>query len=117
MQLHQLEPGLFAAGQPSLVDLAELASKGVKALVDSRTDDHGQGGLAFDQVSDAATRLGLKYVHAPLPVGGATPDSLSHLWQAVTELPRPLVLFCRSGVRSASAFIQAQRMAACSTAS
>lgn len=111
MQLHQLEPGLFAASEPSLRDLPALLGRGIRTLVDSRLDDRGMDSVPMLELKEAAARLGMQYVHTPVPLG-VDDDELHALRAALRQLPRPTLLFSHSEVRSASAYVRAQRLQA-----
>lgn len=109
MQLHQLEPGLFAGSEPALSDLPGLARKGIKALVDSRIDDQAMDAVPMSTLRDEARKLGLQYVHAPVPPGDEGHE-LRALQEALKKLPRPTLLFSHSDVRSATVYVRAQRL-------
>ena len=98
-----LDGRVYVAGQPDRAALAELASRGVTAVVNLRTpgemDDRES--VPFDEAA-AADSLGLAYV--ALPLGGADhpyrPSVLSGLAEVLEEHPGRVLLHCRSGGRA-----------------
>ncbi|HJV50328.1 MAG TPA: TIGR01244 family sulfur transferase [Noviherbaspirillum sp.] len=82
-------------------DLAAAARMGIRSIINNRPD--GEGGAS--QPSDAALRAaadaaGLFYAYLPVPSEGFDQRAVSRMRALVGELPRPLLAFCRTGVRS-----------------
>ncbi len=63
--IRSFEPGLYSAGQPTPDELADLARRGVRTVINLRHPDEP---IPFDERAEAA-RLGLRYVS--IPVAGA----------------------------------------------
>ena len=62
-------PGLYASGQPTIDDLAALASAGVRSVINLRAADEQ---IDYDEASEAE-RLGLSYTWLPI----AGPDAVT----------------------------------------
>jgi uncharacterized protein (TIGR01244 family) len=82
--------------------MAEAARAGFRSVVNNRPDF--EGGLdqpTNAQIEAAARAAGLEYRY--LPVSGAyqSPEDAAAMVRLLAELPRPLLMFCRSGARSA----------------
>ncbi len=100
--VQQIADDVCVAPQLTPDAMAAAAKAGFKSVVNNRPD--GEGGP--DQPTSAAMSLaaaaaGLEYRH--LPVSGAyqSPQDAAQMAQLLNELPRPLLMFCRSGTRSA----------------
>jgi len=100
---------VFVAPQLSPQDLAEAARAGFRSVVNNRPDFEG----GPDQPSDAAmaaaaAAAGLSYRF--LPVSGAyqSPQDIAAFAALLAELPRPMLVYCRSGARSTRLFVAAQ---------
>jgi uncharacterized protein (TIGR01244 family) len=81
--------------------MAEAARLGFRAVVNNRPDfEHGPDQPTNAAIEAAARAAGLEYRF--LPVNGAyqTPQEIAAFAKLLEELPRPLLLFCRSGARS-----------------
>jgi len=81
--------------------MAEAARAGFRAIVNNRPDfEEGPAQPTNDAIEAAARAAGLEYRF--LPVSGAyqTPADAAAMAQLLRELPRPLLMFCRSGARS-----------------
>lgn len=88
--------------------MAEVAALGFKSVVNNRPDfEHGPSQPSSAQIQAAAEAAGLQYRHLPVDGGYQTPEEIAAFAQLLQELPRPLLAFCRSGVRSNNLYLQA----------
>jgi uncharacterized protein (TIGR01244 family) len=88
--------------------MAEAARLGFRSVVNNRPDfEHGPDQPTNEAIEAAARAAGLEYRF--LPVSGAyqTPEQIAAFAQLLDELPRPVLLFCRSGARSARLYAAA----------
>jgi len=91
--------------------MAEAARAGFRSVVNNRPDfEEGAGQPTSAMIEAAALAAGLQYRH--LPVNGAyqSPEEIEAFAELCKELPRPLLLFCRSGARSARLYQAAQAL-------
>jgi uncharacterized protein (TIGR01244 family) len=82
--------------------MAEAARAGFRSVVNNRPDFEGGPDQPTNaQIEAAARAAGLEYRY--LPVSGAyqSPEDAAAMVRLLAELPRPLLMFCRSGARSA----------------
>lgn len=90
--------------------MLEAARMGFRSVVNNRPDfEGGPEQPTSTEVEAAARAAGLEYRY--LPVSGAyqSPEDAAAMAQLLSELPRPLLMFCRSGARSARLFQLAQQ--------
>ena len=93
------------AGQLTPEAMADAAAAGFRGVVNNRPDfEHG-----FDQptnatIEAAARAAGLEYRFLPVDGRWQSPEQIAECARLLRELPRPLLLFCRSGARSAKLF-------------
>jgi len=91
--------------------MAEAARAGFRSVVNNRPDyEEGAGQPTSAMIEAAALAAGLQYRH--LPVNGAyqSPEEIKAFAELCKELPRPLLLFCRSGARSTRLYQAAQAL-------
>ncbi len=91
--------------------MAEVARAGFRSVVNNRPDfEHGADQPTSAQIEAAARAAGLEYRH--LPVSGAyqSPEQIAAFAALAAELPRPLLMFCRSGARSTRLYQAAQAL-------
>ena len=101
MQIYQLADGVFVTGQISESDLAVIAKNGIRTVVNNRPDGESAGQPENDDLADAATSLGLEYVYFPVLSNGITPENVQGFAEMRDDLEGPVLLFCRTGARSA----------------
>jgi uncharacterized protein (TIGR01244 family) len=90
--------------------MSEAARMGFRSVVNNRPDFEGGPEQPTSTTVEAAARAaGLEYRH--LPVSGAyqSPEDAAAMARLLEELPRPLLMFCRSGARSARLYQLAQQ--------
>ena len=112
LPLQAIAPDICAAPQLTPEAMAEAAAMGFKSVVNNRPDFEGGAEQPTSaQIEAAARAAGLEYRH--LPVNGAyqSPEEIAACARLAAELPRPMLMFCRSGARSAKLFMQAQQLA------
>lgn len=109
LPLQSVAADVCVAPQLSPSAMADAARLGFRSVVNNRPDfEGGPDQPTSDQIEAAARAAGLEYRF--LPVSGAyqSPQDAAAMAQLLRELPRPLLMFCRSGARSARLFALAQ---------
>jgi len=109
LPIKPIAPEVCVAPQLEPSSMAEAARLGFRAVVNNRPDFEGGPEQPTSAAIEAAAQAaGLAYRH--LPVSGAyqSPEEAAELARLLAELPRPVLLFCRSGARSAKLFELAQ---------
>jgi uncharacterized protein (TIGR01244 family) len=99
MQIRQLTEEYSVSPQISLEDVQTLKDMGYKSIVCHRPDDEDPGQPAFDDIAAKAAQLGLETTHIPV-VGQIPADAVRAMVDALGELPKPMLGYCRSGNRS-----------------
>lgn len=99
--MKELPGDVFVGGQIDIVTLTALAEQGVMSFINNRPDNEGHMQPSSGSLAKAAAELGIDYRHIPM-AGGLTPHTLSSSVEAYADMPRPIVAFCASGMRSAA---------------
>ena len=106
----QIAPDVSAAPQLQPEAMAEAARAGFKSVVNNRPDfEHGSDQPSNAQMEAAARAAGLEYRFLPVDGGYQSPEEIAAFAALLRELPRPLLLFCRSGARSTRLFMAASQ--------
>lgn len=109
LPLREIVPGVHVAPQLDAAAMTEAARIGFRAVVNNRPDfEHGPDQPTHDSVAAAAEAAGLVYRFFPVDGRWQTPQQVEDFARLLVELPRPLLLFCRSGARSTRLFAAAQ---------
>ena len=99
--MKELPGDVFVGGQIDIVTLTALAEQGVMGFINNRPDNEAHLQPSSDSLAAAAAELGIDYRHIPM-AGGLTPYMLDASVEAYANMPRPIVAFCASGMRSAA---------------
>jgi sulfide:quinone oxidoreductase len=100
MELRRLNGEIFAAGQIGPGDVSELAAKGFRAIICNRPDGEGPGQTRFSEIEKAAEANGIKTAYQPVVPNDISDQDAAIFGQLLDELPKPLLVYCRSGMRS-----------------
>lgn len=97
------------APQIALSALAQAAALGVTTIVSNRPDGEDPGQPTAAEVATAAEAEGLRFVYAP--VSGFPDEAAIQAVGEVLAKGEPVLMFCRSGTRSAVTWALAMRRA------
>lgn len=106
--VRQVADDVCVAPQLTPAAMAAAAQAGFRSVVNNRPDFEGGPDQPTTAAIEAAARAaGLEYRY--LPVSGAyqSPEDVEAMAKLLDELPRPLLLFCRSGARSTRLYMLA----------
>jgi len=108
LPLHRLSPEVCAAPQLAPEDMPAVAAAGFRSVVNNRPDHEGGPDQPTSAAIEAqAKAAGLAYAYLPVQSAFQTREEAERLAGLLQNLPKPVLLFCRSGSRSASLFKQA----------
>ena len=108
LPLRAVAPDVCVAPQLAPEAMAEAARAGFRSVVNNRPDfEHGPDQPTNADIEAAALAAGLEYRFLPVAGGYQSPEEIAAFAQLLQELPRPILVFCRSGNRSANLFQQA----------
>jgi uncharacterized protein (TIGR01244 family) len=111
LPIHAIDAEVCVAPQLQPEAMAEVARAGFRSVVNNRPDyEHDADQPTSAQIEAAARAAGLEYRH--LPVSGAyqSPEQIAAFAALAAELPRPMLMFCRSGARSTRLYQAAQTL-------
>ena len=102
MEIETLSPEFSISPQILPKDLAAIKSAGFRAIICNRPDSETPDQPAFAEIERAARTNGVEARYVPVDISGVTPDDVNDFAAALTDLPRPVLAYCRSGKRSAA---------------
>lgn len=106
--LNVIAEDVYAAPQLGPQAMAAVAEAGIKAVLNNRPDfEGGPDQPTSASIEEAAKAAGLAYAYLPVQGGYQSPEEIAQCAQLLKSLPRPLLMFCRSGARSAKLYSQA----------
>ncbi len=100
--VRQIAHDVCVAPQLTPESMAAAAQAGFRSVVNNRPDFEGGAEQPANADIEAAARAaGLEYRYLPVSSGYQSPQDVAAMAQLLKDLPRPLLMFCRSGARSA----------------
>lgn len=99
------------AGQIGPEHLTQVVEKGFKSVINNRPDlEGGPSQPTSLQIEEAARTQGLDYVYQPVVAGQITEIDVRTFANHFNELPKPVLMFCRTGNRSNNLYQLAKQM-------
>ncbi|QIO06926.1 TIGR01244 family sulfur transferase [Acinetobacter shaoyimingii] len=99
------------AGQIAPEQLTQVAEKGFKSVINNRPDmEGGPDQPTSAQIEETARALGIDYVYQPVVAGQITEVDVRAFANHFNELPKPVLMFCRTGNRSNNLYQIAKQM-------
>ena len=88
--------------------MAEAAAAGFRSVINNRPDFEGGPNQPTNAAIEAAAiAAGLSYVFLPVAPGYQSPEEIARFAELLARLPKPILVFCRSGARSTKLFTAA----------
>ena len=99
---------VFSA-QISPDQVSDIAKQGFRSVINNRPDfEEGDSQPISAAIGAAAKAAGLQYLHYPVVSGNITPAEVEAFARHYNTLPKPVLMFCRSGGRANSLYQMAQ---------
>ena len=96
----QLDDKVWVSEQIHPDEVAALVGQGITMLVNNRPDGEEPGQPDWSQIADAADAAGLEYAFIPVTPGQMSGAQAEEFRRLVTDMPKPVLAFCRTGTRS-----------------
>ena len=102
MDIRTLTPEIAVGPQIRVEDLPALAEAGFRAVICNRPDGEGPDQPNFSEIERSARALGLEAMYLPVLSGKVSDADGVAFGQALQRLPKPVLAYCRTGMRSCS---------------
>ena len=103
-----LSASASVAGQMTLQKFSALLQQGFKSVIVNRPDQEAGNTAPVSQLREIAEKSQVSVIYQPVISGKISQTDIQEFAKYYNELPKPVLLICRSGSRSASLFQQAQ---------
>lgn len=109
--MYELPGDVFVTGQLLPAQLAALTEQGIMSFINNRPDMEAPLQPLSEDMEKEMQNLSIDYHHIPM-TGGISDGLIKASVTAYESLPRPIIAFCGSGMRSAAlwAFAHAKAM-------
>jgi len=108
MRVLELAPQIYVSGQLFEHDIRLVAKQGVRSIMNNRPDGESMGQPLSADLAKTAEELGMTFLHLPVDLKAITKQVVEEFAKACDELERPLLIFCRTGTRSAKMWQMAE---------
>jgi uncharacterized protein (TIGR01244 family) len=109
LQVNRLSGDVCAAPQLEPSVMQSVADAGFKSVINNRPDfEGGPSQPTSAEIEAAALAAGLAYAYLPVHPSLHTAEQISQFATLLSTLPKPTLVFCRSGARSTKLFQAAQ---------
>ena len=100
MEIRKITEGLSVSPQIVAADLPALKAAGFRAIICNRPDAEAGDQPGHEEIREAAAAEGLEFRFLPVTPGIVTDETAEGFGAALTELPGPVLAYCRTGTRS-----------------
>ena len=108
MELRRLTNEIAVAGQINPGDIPGLAAQGIRAIICNRPDGEAPGQPRYSEIEKAAAASGIKIAYQPVSPMAISDEDAATFSKLLDELPKPVLLYCRSGMRSTALWALSQ---------
>lgn len=108
MDIRQLTPEFAVSPQLLASDLEDIAAAGFKTIICNRPDAEVGPDLASTTMKAAVEAAGLNWVANEIISGAMTMENVTAQGEMLQNNPGPVLAYCRSGTRSATAWALSQ---------
>jgi len=108
MDIRRLAPALSVSEQILPSQLAELKAAGFRAIICNRPDGEGSDQPLFAEIKRAADAVGIEAHYLPAESGKVTDEQGAAFGKLLETLPKPVLAYCRSGMRSTTMWALSQ---------
>ncbi|WP_416915618.1 MAG: TIGR01244 family sulfur transferase [Roseicyclus sp.] len=102
MDARTINAGLSVSPQITADDVQTAKDHGFRAIICNRPDGEGMDQPNFEEIETAAKALGLETRYLPITAGKVQDADATAFGKLLTELPGPVLAYCRTGTRSAT---------------
>ena len=102
MDIKKITERVSVAPQINPKDMPAIAAAGYRAIICNRPDGEGADQPSFEEIEIAAKAAGLEARYVPVQTGMVHDADVTAFGDALAEVQRPVLAYCRSGTRSAT---------------
>jgi sulfide:quinone oxidoreductase len=108
MDIKTLTADLSVAPQIVGADMRAVAEAGFRSVICNRPDGEGSDQPLFTELERSAIEQGLQIRYLPAESGKVTDEQGAAFGALMSELPKPVLAFCRTGMRSTTMWALSQ---------
>jgi sulfide:quinone oxidoreductase len=102
MYIRHIAAKLSVGAQITSADVQAVKDQGYRAIICNRPDSEADDQPTFDEIEPAAKALGTQARYLTIASGMVQDEDAVAFGAAMSELPNPVLAYCRTGTRSAT---------------
>jgi len=99
LDIRRLSGDFSVSPQIELDEVQAIKDAGFQSIICNRPDGEDAGQDMFVDICNKAEKLGLRCISIPMVNTADTQSQLIETRNALTDLPKPVLAYCRSGTR------------------
>ena len=103
-----LTPNVSVTGQMNTEKFTQLMQQGFKSVIVNRPDQEQGNLVTVNQLRSIAEHAHVSVIYQPVVSGKISATDVAEFAKYYNELPKPILMVCRSGTRSKVLFDQAK---------
>ena len=103
-----LTPQVSVTGQMTSDKFKSLIQEGFKSVIVNRPDQEQGNSVTVQQLREIAEQSHVSVIYQPVVSGKISATDIQEFAKYYNELPKPILMVCRSGSRSSQLFNQAK---------
>ena len=96
------------AGQMNAAKFSQLMRQGFKSVIVNRPDQEIGNAVKVSELRNIAEKSQISVIYQPVNSGKISQTDILEFAKYYNELPKPILMICRSGARSSALFHQAK---------
>lgn len=108
MKIQQLNEHVYIADQINVCDISTLRDLGIRSIINNRPDNESENQPLSKDICQSATAMELDYQYLPVISNIYPPKAIAELIIMLEAMEEPIVMFCRTGNRSANLWALSQ---------
>ena len=99
MDLRRITEEFTVSPQIEADNVHQIAGAGFRSIMCNRPDGEELGQTDYETIAETARQEGLEVRWVPIVSGMISPEALEEFREALDEMPKPILAYCRSGTR------------------
>lgn len=104
----RLTENVSVSGSMTIDKFTQLLMHGFKSVIVNRPDDESGNQVSVAELRNIAEKKHIGVIYQPVVSGKINQIDIKEFAQYYNELPKPILMVCKSGARSASLYNQAK---------
>lgn len=100
MDIRKVNDAFSVSGQIGTDDILQIVAMGFKSIICNRPDGESKAQPLYESIEALALRAGLAVAYMPIAPTGPTQEDITELQRLISQLPKPVLAYCRTGNRS-----------------